>query len=474
MNTSYTYQSGHLTIFVNGHIDSSKIPAMQQEINEAIASCGEELTQLVIDADQMSFISSMGLRVMLQLKQKHETMRIINCAPEVYNVFAMTGFTKILTVEKALEQLSVEGLEPIPGMSDVYKLTDETMLKVFPSGTTKEDLDREVEISKAVFVLGIPTVMTFDAVKVGDRYGLIYETVIPAAIDADTRGELMRDLHEHIVEPGGLIPSAIATEKEQIRKLQPYLGDDAVAKFLQILSAIPDGSSLLYGNFTGDKALCRDGSPIMMDMHEVGYGNPVIDLAHFYSTLTEEQRGDFFDEVLDVYYDMEADETIARNRQNIVTLSMIRDFTRLVLNGEPTEEQAARARKDFEDRIAGNWEEILSRLHFKMDFSEEMRKLERKRFYLDSDVNIDWVANTLSTNRHYVSDYFNKVLHTTFNDYVNNLRLEYAAELIRLGRTPAAELPYAVGFNNDHTFRRLFKQKFGCTPSQYDPSLSVE
>lgn len=102
-----------------------------------------------------------------------------------------------------------------------------------------------------------------------------------------------------------------------------------------------------------------------------------------------------------------------------------------------------------------------------MDFDDVFKKLEEEKFYLDTEVNIDWISSKLGTNRHYVSDYLNRVKHVSFYEYVNTLRLIYAERLLKEGKEKLADIAFICGFNSDHTFRRLFKEKYGCTPLQY-------
>lgn len=102
-----------------------------------------------------------------------------------------------------------------------------------------------------------------------------------------------------------------------------------------------------------------------------------------------------------------------------------------------------------------------------MDFDDVFKKLEEEKFYLDTEVNIDWISSKLGTNRHYVSDYLNRVKHVSFYEYVNTLRLIYAERLLKEGKEKLADIAFICGFNSDHTFRRLFKERYGCTPLQY-------
>lgn len=469
MEITFKNDKGTLTISVSGRIDAAEAQRLQTELMN-IVDKQESVDCVIVDAMELTYISSMGLRVMLMLKKKVGNMRITGVNPDVYNVFSITGFCKIIDVEKALPVIDINECMKVNGMNNVYSLTDDTVLKVFPEGTTKDEVDNEVAMAKEVFVLGVPTAMAFDIVMVsGGRYGLVYESTAPTNIEAIELGKMLRNLHDHKVNPED-DPFVYGHNemKKRIKSLAPYLGDDAVSKLLQIMKVVPDATSLLHGTLTLDCIMKQNDEPIFTDMSGVCYGHPILDLSHLYASLSADQKGEYFDMLLDEYFDMESPETIGRNKENIVVLSEIYQFTDMLTAGEPTSQMIDSLKQQFKEVIADRWEEILSRLRFKMDFNEEIRALERKQFYLDPDVNIDWIAQKLGTNRHYVSDYFNKVLHCTFNEYINNLRLEYAARLLREGRVAKSQVCYDAGFGNDHTFRRLFKQKFGCLPSQYE------
>lgn len=54
--------------------------------------------------------------------------------------------------------------------------------------------------------------------------------------------------------------------------------------------------------------------------------------------------------------------------------------------------------------------------------------------------------------------------------FVQEIRLNKAGELIRKGELSIAQIAYAVGFNSSHYFNRIFKQKFGMSPTEYSQS----
>lgn len=133
-------------------------------------------------------------------------------------------------------------------------------------------------------------------------------------------------------------------------------------------------------------------------------------------------------------------------------------------SAEPTtSESPAAATQETENAPSANTSKFVN-------FAETLDKLEADRFYLDTEVNIDWISSKLGTNRHYVSEYLNQVKHVTFYEYVNTLRLNHAEQLLKEGKETVADVAFISGFNSDHTFRRLFKERYGCTPLQYQKS----
>jgi anti-sigma B factor antagonist len=87
-----------ITIEVAGRLDTITAPALEKSIGENI----DGIKSLVLDFEGLEYISSAGLRVLLgsQKKiQKTGTMKLINVCEEVMEVFEMTGFADILTIE---------------------------------------------------------------------------------------------------------------------------------------------------------------------------------------------------------------------------------------------------------------------------------------------------------------------------------------------------------------------------------------
>lgn len=84
-------------IEIIGRLDTITSPALDKVISEDIG----DTKNLVLDVKAMEYISSAGLRVLLgaQKMQKIGSMKVINVCEEVMEVFEITGFSDILTIE---------------------------------------------------------------------------------------------------------------------------------------------------------------------------------------------------------------------------------------------------------------------------------------------------------------------------------------------------------------------------------------
>lgn len=101
------------------------------------------------------------------------------------------------------------------------------------------------------------------------------------------------------------------------------------------------------------------------------------------------------------------------------------------------------------------------------DFAKLLKQQEEKKFYLQPDMRIETLARMMNTNRTYLCEYLHGVAHTSFPDYLNDLRIKEALPLLENGTKNAGQIAFMVGFNSEYTFRRIFKDKYGMTPRVY-------
>lgn len=83
------------------------------------------------------------------------------------------------------------------------------------------------------------------------------------------------------------------------------------------------------------------------------------------------------------------------------------------------------------------------------------------------DISLELVADELNIRPDTLSKMFKTVTNLNFTDYVRNLKLHNATRLLEEGKMSVQEISNKLGYNATHYFIRIFKEKYGCTPKQY-------
>lgn len=85
-----------LTLSLSGRLDTNTSPLLEEELKL------DDVTELVMDFENLEYVSSAGLRVILNAQKtmnRQGSMKLINVCEEIMEVFEMTGFDSILTIE---------------------------------------------------------------------------------------------------------------------------------------------------------------------------------------------------------------------------------------------------------------------------------------------------------------------------------------------------------------------------------------
>lgn len=102
------------------------------------------------------------------------------------------------------------------------------------------------------------------------------------------------------------------------------------------------------------------------------------------------------------------------------------------------------------------------------DLERRIRRFfEDERAFLNPHLKVSDVARAVGTNRTYVSNYFNRQANSTFYDYVNSMRVEYARQLLATGTDSVKCIAEQSGFNSPQAFIRVFTRIEGVTPTKY-------
>ena len=189
MGVRYNAEGNELKLFFEGHIDSSNAADIENDVNAA--KTGGKYEKIVIDCEKLDYISSAGLRIILRLMKSGAAVSIVNVSPDVYEIFDMTGFTEMAEIHKAYRKISIDGCEIIGSGANgkVYRIDRDTIVKVYVNPDSLPEIHRERELARKAFVMGIPTAIPYDVVRVGNGYGSVFEM-----LNAKSLAQLLRDV----------------------------------------------------------------------------------------------------------------------------------------------------------------------------------------------------------------------------------------------------------------------------------------
>ena len=284
-----------LTLYFEGELNSYNAERIEKEIEDTIK--GKEFSNLILNFENLHYISSAGLRIVLKLKQKYGDLSIVDTSLEVYDVLQMTGFTNLMTIKKALKRVYVSGAEIVGEgfFSTVYRIDKDTIIKVFNRTSDTDQIERELRLAKEAFILGIPTAISFDIVKVDDKLGVRFEMLDCMSLKNAVLAYPDK-LKEYVDKYAALLKKITTTEcfnpiipdikkfyLEKVEKIKPYLEEKYYLKAKKLIESIPDRKTFVHGDCHFKNIMVQNGELILIDMDTLSVGHPIFELAGIYA-----------------------------------------------------------------------------------------------------------------------------------------------------------------------------------------------
>ena len=291
MNFSYKLDNNILLVSLEGRFDTESAFKFEVEIAEICQGNSHE--SLVIDASELEYIASSGLRTILKLAKSEKKFKIENMQPEVYSVFEMTGFSRIINISKALRKIDLTKCERIGfgGNGAVYRVSEDEIVKVNYNPITYDALDRELAKAKEAFLLGIPTAISFDLVDCGEgKRGVVYETIKSVTLGETIQKEPHRleELTDQYVQhlhalhsirtDNPVFGSAKDIFRKQVENAAQFLTDEENELMKQILDVLPEGNQLVHCDAHPKNIMIQNGEMLWIDMEGMSMGHPIYDL----------------------------------------------------------------------------------------------------------------------------------------------------------------------------------------------------
>ncbi|MBR0351678.1 MAG: anti-sigma factor antagonist [Oscillospiraceae bacterium] len=361
-----------LLLTLSGHIDSANAAAVEEEITKLRSEFPEG--SITVDCDDLEYISSAGLRILLRLRKTVPDLTVINVSSEVYEVFEMTGFTEMINIQKAYRKISVEGCEIIGQGANgkIYRIDSDTIVKVFLNPDSLQEIKRERELARTAFVLGIPTAIPYDVVRIeGGGYGSVFELLDAKSfakllisgektVDevAQMSIDLLKLIHSTKVKPDSM-PNMKEVALDWADFLKDYLPADAYEKLHDLVAAVPEDDHMLHGDYHLKNVMLQKGECLLIDMDTLCHGHPIFELASMFNaylgyceldhSLVESFQGinydtakAFWEKSLQLYLGTEDPDTLrsVENKARVIGYTRIMR-RRIRRNGFDTEEGRA-------------------------------------------------------------------------------------------------------------------------------------
>lgn len=257
---------------------------------------------------------------------------------------------------KPLREISTEGCELLGkgGNGAVYRLDEETIVKVYyGERNSPEKIAKNRETTRSAFVHGIPTMIAFDMVRVGENYGVVFEMIDarsfgeeivadPAKTDrfAHDIADMLKKLHRTEFEEGTL-PDARDRMRNEVRataKAGFYKPAEA-ERIYKLIDDIPYRNTFIHHDLHPGNLMLQNGEIILIDVDDAALGHPIHDLAAMYLVyvtaakakwkntdqgITKKQYARLWDIIIRQYFDTEAPGEIAEINRIIKGYSLIR------------------------------------------------------------------------------------------------------------------------------------------------------
>ena len=154
-----------------------------------------------------------------------------------------------------------------------------------------DSIRKERELARWAFVRGIPTAIPFNIVRVGNRYGIVFEHLeaISSADYIRTSPEhfesflkrsvgLMKQIHAIAAKPGEL-PDMKQQTVNWLPKVQKFLPENLYSGLVDIVNAIPETNTVIHADFHMNNILICGDELMLIDMDTLCTGDPIFELA---------------------------------------------------------------------------------------------------------------------------------------------------------------------------------------------------
>ena len=94
----HSVENKTLTIFLEGELNSYTSEEVEKEIDALLK--GGSYDSIVLNLQDLTYISSAGLRIIVRIKQQYDDTTLVKVPNGVYDIFQMVGFQNLIKIER--------------------------------------------------------------------------------------------------------------------------------------------------------------------------------------------------------------------------------------------------------------------------------------------------------------------------------------------------------------------------------------
>ncbi len=299
MEKKWNRETAVLTISLPDKMDSVNIQNVEDELLDIYAQYQDQAELVILDARDLIYLSSAGIRCIMKLRKVSHSIVILNANTIVYETLTLTGLNDLMEVLPTVREISLEDCTILGSGRNgtVYRLNEDTICKVFRQENSLRKVLMEKRMSRIVFRMGLNAELSFQIVKAGKYWGLLYEL-----INGRTLGELIRnepdDLDHYLEKYLAFLDTihAVRADKELPDKKSEF-GNRVIAAVIPELDAvhgkmletvfrsIPEGKGFVHGDPQFANVFYAGEEWYIIDMDSVGSGNEIWDMVALHGTL---------------------------------------------------------------------------------------------------------------------------------------------------------------------------------------------
>ena len=290
----------NIIVYLEGNITKENCISLEKNILD-IATKTPQL-MLKFDLKELKNITSAGIRMLMNIKnslKNQPNIKLENVNQDIYDILISSGLYEIFDIYKIYRDINIDNLELVGkgANSKVLRLTDDKVIKIFSKNTNLDMLiQNEANMTKIAFQCGIPTPITYDIVKAGDCFGLIYEY-----LDAKDLIKIMEEDKAHLVDYIKQFTQlmkhmhSIEIKNNKFNDLKfmslrllpslkgKVLNDEDYEKIKKIYENIPDKKTFVHGDCHPGNVMVKNGKMFFIDLAGAGVGHHITDLMGMYN-----------------------------------------------------------------------------------------------------------------------------------------------------------------------------------------------